>query len=205
MSAASPPSEGTQTRSSPALAPESKVFSTCSRRSARRATTRLPSGDHGGVAIERGGPGQPGRLAGAVAGPLPDVAPLRRPAHIRQPLAIGRPGRVELARALGRNLPRLAAGQVHQVEPGQCRESQVLAIGRRLGVLDQPRADRPVVHPDGEIQPRADRLRDPGRERDHPVLAGPDVDAVDLAAVGRQHGSAVRREGVARDQVAGEA
>ncbi len=75
--------------------------------------------------------------------------------------------------------------------------------GRRRRGLDQPRLHRAVVHPDREVQPRADRLRHLRRERDHPVLAGRNVEPMDLAAIGRQHGLSVGREGIAGDQVAG--
>ena len=85
------------------------------------------------IAVERAGAREPLGLALAVGGPLPDVAALGRPAHVRQCLAIGRPARVKLPRVGGREPPRLAVGQVQHVKLRQRREGQVLAVRRGLG------------------------------------------------------------------------
>ena len=153
------------------------------------------------LAVESAGAREPLGLALAVGGPLPDMAALGRPAHVRQGLAIGRPARLKLARIGRREPPRLAVGQVHHVKLRQGREGQVLAVRRGHGRLDQPRLDRAVIHPDREVEPRADRLRHPGRERDHLVRSGLHVEPVDLAAISRQHRLAVGRERIARNQV----
>ena len=90
------------------------------------------------VAIECRGPREPDRLAAAIAGPLPDLASLRGPAHVCEPFAIGRPARVELTHTRCRDRLGLAIGQVHDVKPRQGGKRQMLAIRRRRRALDQP-------------------------------------------------------------------
>ena len=95
------------------------------RRSGSRRATRPGRGSSAGTLVSLTG------APGAVAGPLPEVAAVGRPAHVGQGLAVGRPGREELAGVLGRELGRLARGEVHQVEPGHRREGQPLAVRAR--------------------------------------------------------------------------
>src|SRR5215470_2524454 len=98
--------------------------------------------------------------------------------------------------------PGWAASSVHQVEPGQGRERELAAVGRRAGPLDVPNDDRVGIGRVVESGEWAQRLVDVRRERDRRRPARADLDPHDLAAVTRDQGLAVRSERRARREIA---
>ncbi len=147
--------------------------------------------------------GEPLRLLLPVRADLPDVPPLVGPGDVGQPLAVGRPGGLELPGLRRSEATGSSQGNVHHVEVGQRREGEAPAVGRLHRRLHQAGPHRTLLHAGGEVQRGTQVLRDLRGEGHVASVACGQADAVDLPAVRDDHFLAVGRECVAGKEVAG--